>query len=1064
MSNTKLSSDVPYPDVCNTPDYNSVELNILKYWEVNETFKKSLTDGIKGDFVFYEGPPFANGLPHYGHLLTGFIKDLIPRYKTMRGYRVERRFGWDCHGLPAEMESEKELGVSGREAITKFGIDNFNEHCRRSVLKYTKEWQKFVNRQARWVDFANEYKTLDTNFMESVIWAFKELYKKGLIYEGYKVVPYSWACQTPLSNFETRQDNSYRSRQDPAVTVKFKLLDTENTYLLIWTTTPWTLPSNLAVAVGGEIKYSEIESGGERYIIAKDALERYKKELNSPVAISECTGSDLLGRKYEPPFEYFKHKESENCFRVLLGDFVNTEDGTGIVHLAPGFGEDDQKLCDENQITLVCPVDEAGCFTSEVTDYIGVQVFDANKDIIKRLKADSKVIKHETYEHNYPHCWRTDTPLIYKAVSSWYVAVTTFKDRMSELNQEINWIPNHIRDGQFGKWLKNARDWSISRSRFWGTPIPIWQSDDPNYPRIDVYGSIAELERDFGVKVEDLHRPFIDTLTRPNPNDPSGQSKMRRVTDVLDCWFESGSMPFAQVHYPFENQEWFEKNFPADFIVEYIAQTRGWFSTLIVLSTALFDRPPFKNCLCHGVVLDENGKKLSKRLKNYPSPDEVYEKYGADALRWYFCSSSIVKGGDILIDREGRAIGDSARNVLNPIWNAYYFFTLYANSDKIKAEEIHEASTVLDRYILSKLHKLISEVESELDLYQLNGACNAIIDFTQALNNWYIRRSRERFWRSNSNNTNNSDKINAYNTLYTCLVNLVKVTAPILPLVSEEIFKNLTGRESIHLEAWPNKDIFSYDELLVTKMDRVREVCSIALSLRETHNLRTRLPLAELKVAGRSADLLLGDFVDILKEELNVKQIVLAYDYSDCATQTVTVNSRVLGPRLGKKTQEVINLAKDGSFQINEEGEVVVGEFILKAEEYSLTLKPYDSHAAALTADHSLLVLIDTRVNDDLVNEGYARDLIRIVQQARKSAELHVADRIELYLELPRMLVLKLLNFKDYIAEQTLAKKISITPLEEHGNSDLLNSDFFTESFEVVKGEKCNLHLRRIVL
>jgi isoleucyl-tRNA synthetase len=1055
----------PYPNVNNSPNFNIIEKAILSYWEERGTFKKSLDFQDRRDFVFYEGPPFANGLPHYGHLLTGFIKDLVPRYRTMRGYKVNRRFGWDCHGLPAEMQAEKELGVAGRVAITKFGIGNFNEHCRSSVLKYTKEWQRFVNRQARWVDFADEYKTLDTNFMESVLWAFKQLYDKGLIYEGFKVLPYSWACQTPLSNFETRVDNAYRSRQDPALTVKFKLNDTSETSLLIWTTTPWTLPSNLAIAVGEDITYSEIQLGAEKLILASNAIERYKNELSGYTELRQFKGSELVGRTYEPVFNCFKEKASEGCFRVLLGEFVNTEDGTGLVHLAPGFGEDDQKLCEAEQITLVCPVDEAGCFTKEVSEFQGLQVFDANKEIIKALKTKGVILRHETYEHNYPHCWRTDTPLIYKAVSSWYVAVTQFKDRMCELNREINWIPSHIRDGQFGRWLANANDWSISRSRFWGTPIPIWTSDDPTYPRIDVYGSIADLEKDFGIKVTDLHRPFIDSLVRPNPNDPTGKSTMRRVPDVLDCWFESGSMPFAQVHYPFENQDWFENNFPADFIVEYVAQTRGWFYTLMVLGTALFDKPPFKNCLCHGVVLDEDGKKLSKRLNNYPSPEEIYERYGADALRWHFCSSSIVKGGDIEIERDGRSIGESARTILNPIWNAYYFFTLYANSDDIKAKEVKESSNILDRYILSKLSELINEVEIQLDEYQLNSACSVIINFTQALNNWYIRRSRERFWRSKSAQENYTDKESAYNVLYTCLVNLVKVTAPFLPLISEEIYRGLTQGESVHLESWPDKSTFVYDKNLVTKMDKVREVCSIALSLRESHNLRTRLPLAELKVSGSNAKSLLDDFTEILKEELNVKSVVLADNYDDCATQSISINSRVLGPRLGKETQNVIKLSKEGCFKIAPDGSVSVGDYMLQPEEFSLVLKANEGHAASLTADYSLLVTIDTRITEELQNEGLARDLVRQIQQARKSADLHVTDRIELYIELNSSCASAISSYKSYIAEQTLAKSITVTSNDTTDSGDVAKQELkflYKEEFNLDKSNGGTLYLNRI--
>ena len=629
-----------YPEINSSISLPEIEEKILNKWKKENTFSESLELRKKSnEFVFYDGPPFANGLPHYGHLLTGFVKDIIPRYQTMKANKVDRRFGWDCHGLPAEMESEKELGISGRKQIQDFGVENFNDHCRTSVMRYTKEWEGTVGRQARWVDFENDYKTMDLSYMESVIWAFKQLWDKGLVYEKDRVMPYSWKAETPLSNFETRLDDSYRERKDPAVTVKFEILDfklklnNNKTFLIAWTTTPWTLPSNLACAVGKDIEYCIISLNNENYVIAKSVLENYEKELDGNKIIKHILGSELIGLTYKPLFPYFKN--NNNSFRVLEAEFVNTEEGTGIVHMAPGFGEDDQTVCEANGIKLVCPVDDQGKFTQEVPDYEGLQVFEANEKIIQELKQKKLLIKKESYLHNYPHSWRTDEPLIYKSVNSWYVNVSSFKNRMVELNQEINWIPSHIKEGTFGKWLAGARDWSISRNRFWGSPIPVWKSDDPNYPRTDVYGSLDEIENDFGVRPENLHRPFIDNLTRPNPDDPTGKSLMKRVPEVFDCWFESGSMPFAQVHYPFENKDWFESHFPADFIVEYIGQTRGWFYTMMVLSTAIFDKPPFKNSISHGIVLDTKGVKLSKKLRNYPEPEMIWKKYGADSLRWF---------------------------------------------------------------------------------------------------------------------------------------------------------------------------------------------------------------------------------------------------------------------------------------------------------------------------------------------------------------------------------------------------------------------------------------------
>ncbi|MEO6121099.1 MAG: class I tRNA ligase family protein, partial [Acidimicrobiales bacterium] len=571
----------PYPEVPGQPDLPKLEEAVLAFWESDDTFGASVEQrpaGL-GEFVFYDGPPFANGLPHYGHLLTGYVKDAVPRYQTMRGRRVDRRFGWDCHGLPAEMEAERELGISGHVAIGRYGVGRFNDACRASVLRYTQQWQSYITRQARWVDFERDYKTLDLGYMESVLWAFKRLWDKGLVYEGYKVLPYCWECETPLSNFETRLDDAYRERQDPALTVAFELETGERA--LVWTTTPWTLPCNLALAVGPEIEYSVFEEGGARYLLGSETVANYARELNDATLVATVKGADLVGRRYRPLFGYFA--DHPNSFTVVAGDFVNTTEGTGVVHLAPGFGEDDQRVCEANDIAVVVPIDQAARFTAEVPDYAGLQVFEANPRVIADLKAAGVVIRHETYLHSYPHCWRSDTPLVYRAVGSWFVEVTAIRDRAVELNREINWVPGHIRDGAFGKWLENARDWSISRNRFWGAPIPVWRSDDPAYPRTDVYGSLDELERDFGVRPDDLHRPAVDRLTRPNPDDPTGRSTMRRVEEVLDCWFESGSMPFAQVHYPFENAEWFEAHFPADFIVEYVGQTRAWFYNLHVL-------------------------------------------------------------------------------------------------------------------------------------------------------------------------------------------------------------------------------------------------------------------------------------------------------------------------------------------------------------------------------------------------------------------------------------------------------------------------------------------------
>ncbi len=1078
-----------YPKPDQNLDFAVLEQDILKFWQENKVFEKSIEirnfhedeDNVspvkepcalkdhagcrhddvhahKSEFVFYDGPPFANGLPHYGHLLTGFIKDIFARYQTMKGRKVERKFGWDTHGLPVEMETEKELtasegrSISGQLAIQEYGIDKFNAACEKSVMKYAGEWKEYVTRQGRWVDFENSYKTMDINYMESVLWAFKSLFAKGLIYEDFRVMPYSWACQTPVSNFETRMDNAYRQKASKAVTVGFELLEIPaalkkfnptKVKLVAWTTTPWTLPSNLALAVGKDIEYVAISvpcnsdsapchsrEGGnqaatEIFIVAKNLLEKFAKDLAVTITNDELSlsGSDLVALKYKPLFPYLKNHEKiegvAKAFTVLHGDFVTTEEGTGIVHIAPGFGEDDQMLSKANGIPTLCPVDEGGKFTSEIFDIpaVGVgfkptlardpdnqggfqthpyesemlhlagrQVFDTNDDIIKYLKSTGAWIKTEQYLHNYPHCWRTDTPLIYRAVSSWYVEVTKIRDRMVELNsgrpvykkekiptgfetarlkaeiaseknldeiaalyadedvrkyyyfapnqictkeqtadsikewqrlldlglpryilrdkstgkfigvagfcfydprQEnfengkvevsyqfakdswgnglgseivkelcdlafkiypidvvcaatvsdndaskkllektafklirkgknsypkagknapheehyyelkrpgnagINWIPDHIKDGQFGKWLEGARDWSITRNRFWGCPVPVWRSDDPTYPRIDVYGSIAEIEKDFGVKVDNLHRPYIDELTRKNPSDPTGKSTMRRVTDVLDCWFESGSMPYAQMHYPFENKEHFEQNFPADFITEYVAQTRGWFYTLMVLSTALFDKAPFKNVICHGTILDENAQKLSKRLKNYADPTEIFSTFGSDAMRFYMISQPVMRGQELKIDKEGKSFRDTLRLAIKPLVNAYNFFCLYANSDGIKAHRIEykrDFKNTLDRYILSKLKATATSIDQAMQNYDTVKACEEFNQFFEALNNWYIRRNRNRFWKKEID----QDKQDAYDVLYTVLLTMCESSAPLLPFTTEFVWKGLT--------------------------------------------------------------------------------------------------------------------------------------------------------------------------------------------------------------------------------------------------------------------------------
>ena len=1009
-----------YPAVDPQPSFPELERGILAYWQREHIFRASVEQRPAGqdganEYVIYDGPPFANGLPHYGHLLTGYVKDVIPRYQTLRGRRVERRFGWDCHGLPAEMEAEKELGIHGRAPIQEYGIERFNQFCRSSVMKYTEAWVEYVTRQARWVDFQNDYKTMDMPYMESVIWAFKSLWDKGLVYEGYRVMPYSWAAETPVSNFETRLDNSYRPRQDPAITVRLELVpdgDPAPTELWIWTTTPWTLPANLAVAVGPDIEYAVFEKDGRRVLLGAATAEKYAAELEGARPVGRVQGRELEGRCYQPLFSFFA--DQPGAFRVLLADFVDTEEGTGIVHMAPGFGEDDMAACQAAGIEVVVPVDDGGRFTAEVPPYAGQQVFDTNTPIIRELRGRGLLVRHQSYEHNYPHCWRTDTPLIYKAVSSWFVQVTALRERMVELNQEIRWVPEHVRDGLFGNWLEGARDWSISRNRFWGSPIPVWKSDDPRYPRVDVYGSVEELERDFGVPVQDLHRPTIDQLVRPNPDDPSGKSSMLRVPEVLDCWFESGSMPFAQVHYPFENRQWFDKHFPADFITEYLAQTRGWFYTMMVLATALFERPPFRNCICHGVVLDESGQKLSKRLRNYPSPEEIFETYGADALRWFMVSSPILRGLDLQIDREGHRIREIVRLVVNPLWNAYYFFCLYANSEGVQARVRSDSRHLLDRYILAKTRALVERLGEQMDAYDLPAACAEFTQFNDVLNNWYIRRSRDRFYQHGQDL-----EPAAYDTLYTVLSTALLAVSPLLPLLSEEIYRGLTGEKSVHLGDWPDVSAWPDEPELVAAMDRVREACSAALALRRAHDLRVRQPLRKLTLAGPWVESL-APFADLIRQEVNVKDIELETGVERYASFRLQVNSRVVGKRLGKSMQGVLRAAKAGEWQ-SVAGGVEVGGERLAGEDYAILLQPREGVACQALASNDAIAILDLEVDEALAEEGRAPDIVRVVQQARREADLHVSDRIHVVLEVADEWRTAAENYLDYIAAQTLA-------------------------------------------
>ena len=1017
-----MSTDRQYPmagsdAVPAHPRFPELEREVLAYWESDGTFRASVEarpagpDGA-GEFVFYDGPPFANGLPHYGHLLTGYVKDVVPRYRTMRGDRVERRFGWDTHGLPAEVEAERQLGIKHKNEITEMGIEEFNDACRTSVLRYTHEWRDYVTRQARWVDFDHDYKTLDLDYMESVLWAFKSLWDKGLIYEGYRVLWYCIRCETPLSATETRMDDVYRSRQDPAVTVALPLVapgtGLDGVRALIWTTTPWTLPSNLAAAVNPDVDYVVVAGvDGQRYLLAEALVAGYARELGeAPPVLSRHRGADLVGTRYTPPFDFFTGRT--NAHRILAADYVTTQDGTGVVHIAPAFGEEDKVVTDAAGIEVVNPVNAQGVFTDAVGPYAGMAIFDANPVIIGDLRAAGLLLRRETYEHPYPHCWRCHTPLIQRAVSSWFVAVSLLSTRMLELNQHITWVPGHIKDGQFGKWLAGARDWSISRDRFWGSPIPVWVSDDPAHPRTDVYGSLDELERDFGVRPSDLHRPFVDRLTRPNPDDPTGRSTMRRVPQVLDCWFESGSMPFAQVHYPMENREWFDDHYPGDFIVEYNGQTRGWFYTLHVLATALFDRPAFETCVAHGIVLGDDGLKMSKSRGNYPDVGEVFERDGSDAMRWFLMSSPILRGADLVVTEAG--IRESVRQAVLPLWNAWYFLSLYAGAAGRVGVTRTDSAEVLDRYLLAATARLVGTVTEQLDAYDIAGVCATVRGYLEVLTNWYIRRSRPRFW---------AGQADAVDTLHTVLETVTRVLAPLLPLTSEHIWRGLTGGRSVHLTDWPEPAALPADEALVAQMDQVREIVSVALSVRKTAGHRVRQPLASMTVVVPDPNAL-QPFSALLADEVNVRAVRWealieqgsragadgGSDGSDAAavTRRLTVNARAAGPRLGRDVQQVIRAAKAGEWSVEADGRVSCGGIELVEGEYTLELiaatDTGTDRAVGVLASGGF-VSLDTDVDEELRDDGFVADLIRAVQQARKDFGLAVTARIELRLELP---------------------------------------------------------------
>ena len=1015
-----------FKNISNQVHFPELECEILEFWRSSDIFKKSLDQRRGGrEFVFYDGPPFATGLPHYGHLLAGTIKDVVPRYQTMRGNYVERRFGWDCHGLPVENEMEKQLNLSSKRDIEAYGIDKFNEACRSIVLRYTAEWEKVVNRMGRWVDFRNGYRTMDRSFMESIWWVFKTLWDQGLVYEGYKILPYCPRCATPLSNFEANQ--GYKDVVDPAITLRFRVKGGENAYFLAWTTTPWTLPSNLALTVGPEIDYVKVKDGEDFYYLAESRLGAYYRE--TPEIVWRGKGSELVGRRYEPLFSYFADLADEGAFQVLGGSFVSTEDGTGIVHTAPGFGEDDNAVCKAAGLPEVCPIDEECRFTAEVPDYAGRPVKSVDKEIIQRLKEEGKLIHRGQIKHSYPHCWRDDGPLIYRAISTWFVKVEAIKDKMIANNRTINWVPSHLRDGRFGKWLENARDWAISRNRYWGTPLPIWRNAEGE---VIVVGSAAELEKLSGRKVEDLHKHFIDKIEIPSP---TGKSPLKRVTEVFDCWFESGSMPYAQQHYPFENKQHFEENFPADFIAEGLDQTRGWFYTLVVLASALFNKPPFRNVVVNGLVLAENGQKMSKRLRNYPDPMDVIDRCGADALRLFLLGSQVVRAEDLKFSEAG--VREVLRGIMIPMWNALSFFVTYANVDgyepapgEVKAPA--KPANVLDRWILSSASQMVEEIRAEMDAYNLQKAANRFSRFIDDLTNWYIRRSRRRFWKS----SDDADKKEAYATLHYVLLTFAKTAAPFIPFTTEAIYRVLRTAEmpeSVHLCDYPEPDAASRDEYLERQMELTMSAVSSGRFLRTANNLKVRQPLAKAVLAAPDAASrkMLEETAWIVAEELNVKQVEFCDDEEALVKRSAKANFKVLGSRLGKNMKEAA--AKIQALSGREIGEILAGKpyrlaladgTTAEISAGDLVVQREEKPGLVAASGDGITIALATELTPELEAEGFAREFVSKIQNLRKENGFDVVDRIRIEYRVPEKWNAAIESNLAYICEETLAKEL----------------------------------------
>ncbi|MBM4255488.1 MAG: isoleucine--tRNA ligase [Deltaproteobacteria bacterium] len=1012
-----------------------LELAVLKFWDEKDIFAKSLEHTRHlPPFIFYDGPPFATGLPHYGHLLAGTIKDIIPRFWTMRGRYVERRFGWDCHGLPVEMEIEQSLGLNGKSEIERFGVANFNSECRKIVLRYTQEWEKTVRRMGRWVDFRNDYRTMDMSFMETVWWAFKQLWDSGLVYEGHKVLPYSTRLGTVLSNFEANLN--YKDVQDPAITVRFAAEGEENTFFTAWTTTPWTLPSNLALAVGPEVDYVKVRdhSDGTHYILADARIKAYFPKADTYTVEARYKGTDLVGRRFTPLLPYFADRKDVGAFRVIPADYVTTEDGTGIVHIAPAFGEEDFYACQKAGIDMVNPVDDEGKFTAPVSDFLGLHVKEADPKIIERLKRDKTLIRQATIDHSYPFCWRSDTPLIYRAVNTWFVRVEAFRDRLVANNKLTEWVPDHLRDGRFGNWLEGARDWAISRNRYWGTPLPIWQSDDGK--DVVCLGSVEELAQRTGTRVSDLHREFVDDLTFPAS---SGKGMMRRVPHVFDCWFESGSMPYAQLHYPFEHKEDFSRSFPADFIAEGLDQTRGWFYTLMVMASGLFDKPAFHHVVVNGLVLAEDGKKMSKRLKNYPEPEEILAEHGADALRLYLINSPLVRAEELRFSEQG--VRDTVRRLLLPWWNAYKFFVTYALVDQwnLALTPAGSSPNILDRWILSRQQTLIQRTNAEMEGYRLYNVVPALVDFLDELTNWYIRFNRRRFWSEGAD----ADKFYAYRTLYEVLLGYAKLMAPFTPFLADAIYRNLVtlhagqGKDSVHLEPFP-----TYNEQLVNPeledaVARMQRVVLLGRSLRNERKVKVRMPLPQLTILHRQQWVLdeIKPLETYIREELNVKEVVYSTAEEAKVALSAKANPQLLGPRFGKNFgtigKKITNLSLDQMLASEEGKSITLDAESFQPNEIQILRQARDG-APDVRSDRFISIEFPCTLTDELIAEGLAREVVHLIQQMRKDAGYQVEDRIAVTYTTESALASAIERHQAYIQQETLAR--SLRPVQAQGD------------------------------